>query len=780
MNNRPLAPGRTHFARAALSVWCVAGLVMALAIAPALAAEPSRNVLVLNSDSNVLPGLSVFNEALVPGLRADYGPGVELSNEFLGLDEPRPAGYGNDLVEFLKKKYAGTQFDAIVAVRGPALKFWLEHRDRFLPGVPVVHAWIGKQELAGQELPPDVVGVPVEIQPEKTIELALRLHPRARRVVVITGTSSFDRGWEALLRRAFKPLEARVEFEFWAGLPMAEILDRVRRLPADSIVFLPGMRQDGTGQRLVPQEAASEIVSISPAPVYGNASNFREVGTMGGYIASIEEMAGQTAQLLARVLHGEKPEALTHAAAVPNAYILNMHQLRRYGFDESAIPPGTIFRYRQPTLWEAYRWQIILVVVALFTQAALIAALLRQLRVRREAQSALHESEERMKLVVVATNLGMWVQDIPGRTFWTNAQQRELLGIGASEPYDFERFLHAVHADDRAPVREAIGHALERGGEFDVRYRVPLANGEVRWVASRGRAEVDARGRMVSMRGVTADVTAHNEAELSAQQHRSELAHLSRVAMLGQLSGSIAHELNQPLTAILSNAQAALRFLKADAADLEEIREILVDIVADDQRAGDVILRLRALFERGEAQQESLDLNELIREVLRLLHSEFVSRNISTETELGAHLPPARGDRVQLQQLVLNLAINACEAMADVPSGRRRLVFRSELTEAGELFVRVIDHGKGIASDQLERIFEPFVSSKELGIGLGLAISSNIVAVHGGRLWATANPDHGATFSFTLPVYGPVVSSISPATSDGGTVLPAMTEGPDR
>lgn len=356
MNNRFASPCVELF-RLAASLWCVAVLIMALAAAPALAAQPSRNVLVLNSDSNVLPGLAVFNESLVMALRADYGPEVELSNEFLGLDEPRPAGYGDDLVEFLRKKYAETRFDAVVTVRGPALKFLLEHRDEFLPSVPVVHAWIGKQELTGQELPPDVVGVPVELQPEKTIELALRLHPRTRRVVVITGTSTFDRGWEALLRRAFKPLEPLVEFEFWAGLPMPEILDRVRRLPVDSIIYLPGLRQDGTGQRLVAQEAATEIVSISPAPVYGNASNFREVGTTGGYIASIEEMARQTAQLLARVMRGERPEALTPVAAVPNAYILNMHQLRRYGFDESAIPPGAILRYRQPTLWEAYRWQ---------------------------------------------------------------------------------------------------------------------------------------------------------------------------------------------------------------------------------------------------------------------------------------------------------------------------------------------------------------------------------------------------------------------------------------
>ncbi len=386
MNNPSLPSSSAHFILAATSLRWLAGVILALAGMLALAAEPHRNVLVLYSGNRVLPGFVILDETIDAALRADYGPQVELFNEFLGVDGSLPAGYGDDLVAFLRKKYAGTRIDAIVAIRSPALKFLLQRRDQFLPGVPVVHVSISKQELAGMELPRDVIGVPVELQPEKTIELALRLHPHARRVVAITGSSGFDRAWEALLRGALKPLEARVEIEFWDGLPLAEILDRVKRLPADSIVYLPGLREDGTGQRLVPQEVASRIVSVSPAPVYGNASNFREVGTMGGYIASIEEMALQAGLITARLLRGEKPETLALPASVPNAYILNMHQLRRFAFDESAIPPGAILRYREPTLWEAYRWQIIVVVMLLLAQAALISALLLQRGGRRRAE----------------------------------------------------------------------------------------------------------------------------------------------------------------------------------------------------------------------------------------------------------------------------------------------------------------------------------------------------------------------------------------------------------
>jgi hypothetical protein len=382
------------------------------AAALALAAEPPPNVLVLYSDNRVLPGLAIIDETLDGVLRAEYGPEIDMFSQFLDLDRPRPAGYEDDLVEFLRKKYAGTQVGAIVAVRSPALKFLLQRRDQFLPGVPVVHVAMSKQDLAGMELPRDVIGVPVELQPEKTIEVALRLHPGTRRVVVITGISQDDRAWEALLRRAFKPL-GDAEFEFWAALPLARFSTGCDDYPLTHR-FLSGLRQDGTGTRRVPQDVATQVVSISPVPVYGNNSNFRKVGTMGGYIAPIDEIARPAAQLVARLLRGENPES--SPSAVRNAYILNMHQLRRFGFDESAIPPDAILMYREPTLWEAYRWHIVVVVGLMLASCAD-----RRTPCTAACPAAggfeLRESEQRMSLVATATGLGMWVRRPPG-TFW--------------------------------------------------------------------------------------------------------------------------------------------------------------------------------------------------------------------------------------------------------------------------------------------------------------------------------------------------------------------------
>jgi C4-dicarboxylate-specific signal transduction histidine kinase len=249
------------------------------------------------------------------------------------------------------------------------------------------------------------------------------------------------------------------------------------------------------------------------------------------------------------------------------------------------------------------------------------------------------------------------------------------------------------------------------------------------------------------------DITARKQAELEARRQRSELTHLTRVATLGELSGAMAHELSQPLTAILSNAQAAQRLLARQQPDLGEIRDILSDIADDDRRASEVIQRLRAMLLKEEPQFVALDLNELIREVLALERSDLIARKVIVVAELAADLPAVHGDRVQIQQVILNLVLNACEAMSATPFPERRLVLTTARDE-GRSQLTVVDRGTGIAADALERVFEPFFTTKRQGLGLGLSICRSIVEAHGGRLWASNNEEVGATFHLALPATG--------------------------
>ena len=246
------------------------------------------------------------------------------------------------------------------------------------------------------------------------------------------------------------------------------------------------------------------------------------------------------------------------------------------------------------------------------------------------------------------------------------------------------------------------------------------------------------------------DITERRSVERATARQRDEFAHLSRVAMLGELSGSLAHELNQPLTAILSNAQAAQRFLAQSPPRVDKLAEILTDIVKSDHRAGAVIQRLRSLLRKEEAQRHPLDINEVVEESLRLMRSDLLNRQVAVSTDLAEALPAVSGDRNQLQQVLLNLVINGCDAM-DGREADRRLLVRTQTTAHGDVEVSVADRGAGIPLADLERIFEPFMTTKAKGMGLGLAICRSIVEAHGGRLWATNNPDRGATLHCELP-----------------------------
>jgi two-component system sensor kinase FixL len=282
------------------------------------------------------------------------------------------------------------------------------------------------------------------------------------------------------------------------------------------------------------------------------------------------------------------------------------------------------------------------------------------------------------------------------------------------------------------------------------------AQGEVRWLQTVKRPILDKDGSANQVLGASTDITLRKQAESELQRNRQELAHVTRISTMGELAASLAHELNQPLTAILSNAQAAQRFMAADPADLEEVREILKDIVQDDSRASEVIQRMRALVKKEELAFASLDLTDVIREVELLVHSDAALHSIRVILDLIPGLPPAHGDKVQLQQVVLNLLLNSFDAMKDCMVNEREVNVQAELEGEGVLRVAVRDRGPGLRGDKLDKIFQPFYTTKRDGLGMGLSISRSIIEAHGGRLWAENNLDRGATFYFTVPVVGSV------------------------
>lgn len=376
------------------------------------------------------------------------------------------------------------------------------------------------------------------------------------------------------------------------------------------------------------------------------------------------------------------------------------------------------------------------------------ATLRAEINVRVRAEQALRASEEKFAKAFRAMPDAIAITGHPdSRVIEINERWEELFGHSRFEAVGRTINELGIFANrqERASVMQLM---TTRGYVRDM--EVDLCDkhgGQLQGVLAAELIEVGGAPCTIEM---IRDITERRRAEQEVALQRRQLAHLGRVALVGELSGALAHELNQPLAAILANARAACRMLDGQGMDLTELRSILDDIVADDRRASDVMRRVRALIRRGEVELQPVVANELVGEVLALARSDLIHRAVSVTTHLSEALPPVAGDRVQLQQVLLNLIVNACDAMADVPPGERRLTITTE-GESDGVHVAVTDHGTGIVSDALDSVFEPFVTSKEHGLGLGLAICRSIVDAHGGRMWASNNAHRGATFHVRLP-----------------------------
>jgi PAS domain S-box-containing protein len=371
---------------------------------------------------------------------------------------------------------------------------------------------------------------------------------------------------------------------------------------------------------------------------------------------------------------------------------------------------------------------------------------------RKLTHEQLQRSEAYLAEAQRLSHTGSWAFNTREPVYWSEENFR-IWGFDPQQGLpDRETVLQRIHPEDRDRVIEHVQKAVRERGDYAVEFRIVLPEGTVKHVQGLGHPVFGASGELIEVVGTQIDVTERKRAEEERErlrQAQADLAHINRVTTMGELTASLAHEIKQPIAAAVTNAKTCLRWLGRDEPDVVEAREAASRLVKDAMRAADIISKVSLLFKKNVLQRELVDVSELVREMMVMLRSEANRYSISIRTELADDLPKVMADRVQLQQVFMNLMLNGIEAMKETGSGRE-LIIKSEIDE-GQLRISVSDTGVGLPGEHADQIFRAFFTTKDNGTGMGLPISRSIVESHGGRLWVTDNGGRGVTFHFTLP-----------------------------
>ena len=370
---------------------------------------------------------------------------------------------------------------------------------------------------------------------------------------------------------------------------------------------------------------------------------------------------------------------------------------------------------------------------------------------RQQDHIKLREREARISLAAESADLAFWVLYPEQNSVWMSEKGRAMYGFTLQEPLTRESLLSRIHTDERVAVEATFEQARASQRTFEIEHRIVPPYGKIRWVIARGRFLWDEHGNVLEIIGVTIDVSAQKQSDLQLQAQREELAHLSRVALIGEMTASIGHELNQPLAAIANNAAAARRFFDRGQIDPAILKQLLADIAAASHRAGEVINGIRGMVRKGQSTRSPLNLNAVIADTLRLVGSDILIRETAVVTDFDSRLPGVEAAPVQIQQVLINLIRNALDAVETLPPAERRIIISTSSLKGESAEVSVRDFGTGLPADGPEKVFDHFFSTKAEGMGMGLTIARSIVEAHAGTLGAEDVEGGGARFFFRLP-----------------------------
>ncbi len=677
---------------------------------------------------------------------------IDFYTENLDASRFSDASHARAFREFLKQKYAGQNLDMVVAFMARDFNLTNELPPEVFARIPVVFVAISEMEIPDSLRKPGFSGIFQRFDVSGTLSLIFRLQPETHEVVVVSGVSQTDRLTLSRIQEVAQSLDG-IKFEFWTNRPLAQIGDGLATLPKGSAILLSTVQRDVNNQPHYSSELARLIVPKANAPIYVLGAGSIGSGVVGGAVVDNESLGTRAGQLAMDILLGGRTNQFPVEVRTVGTPMVDWRALRQWGISESRLPSGSVIRYKPYSTWEDHKLFILTAVFVFLAQAVTIAGLLINRRHRQRAEAKARASQEARSLlaaIVETSDDAIIRKDLNGNIITWNRSAERLFGYDAAEAIG--RPITIIVPPSELPAELEILERARRGE--------PVHNYETVRRRKDGR-EVQVSiaispifndaGKVVGASKICRDVTAKNAAETEIRRQRAELAHVTRVSTLGQLTSALTHELNQPLGAILRNAEAAEMFLQNPQPDLNEIRAILADIRKDDQRAGSVIERMRSLLKRRSLVSNPLDLREVVEDTVALVQPDLLARQVRLTLEIPDNLPAVMGDRVHLQQVLLNLILNGMDAMGKNPEAERELSVRVRARPAGRLEVSVTDAGSGLQPGEIGQLFEPFFTTKPNGMGMGLAISRTIIEAHGGKIRAENNPVKGAVFSFTLP-----------------------------
>ena len=605
----------------------IAALVVFLAVSlgcPAGFAAESKRVMLLHSFGRDFKPWSEYAKSIRSELvRQSPWPLDIVENSLVtarSSDEDPEAPF----VEYLRALFAKRPLDLIVSIGAPAAAFVQRHRQRLFAATPMVFTAVDQRRVQYSSLTANDAVVALRINYLSAFENILQVLPDTKDVIVVVGTSPIEKFWKEAIGKEVEPLANRIKLSWTDELSFEALLKQASALPPHTAIFWELMIVDAAGVVHEGDVPLTRLHAVATAPIFSYDESFFGSAIVGGPLLLAADTGRQTAAAAIRILNGEKPGEIRPPPVQFASPVFDWRQMQRWGISESRLPPGSEILFRNPTVWDQYKWHIMLAAAIILVQTALIVGLLYEHRRRTTAEAE-------------------------------------------------------------------------------------------------------------SLRRV------------------NELARMNRIATVSELSASIAHELKQPLGTIVAYGSAGLRWLARQVPDVDEVRTNLQGTIDAANRASAVIDELRAMFRKDNSRQTLVDVNRLLLDTLSLTNHEIQAKNISVQTELfESSTLLVLADQVQLQQVILNLIVNAIEAMNFMPDARE-LRITSGLHDADGVLITVEDSGPGIAPENLDKVFDTFFTTKPTGMGMGLSICRSIIEAHGGRLWASGVAPHGCIFHIVLP-----------------------------